>query len=172
MFSGSQWDTSGEGWPRWVGASCLGGSQVWGQSPGHGSHSESPGGGGAVLVVTQIPSLHPGLNESEFSQDPQICNLEVFPFPHFWFWVLGISGFVFLLCDYSCSRGEMGRLRQLRKDRARGTIISVSGSSLRTKDRFRPRKRRTEGTGAWALIWSYDLQQVSKVCWASVSSAV
>lgn len=130
------------------------------------------GVGWAVLVVTQIPSLHPGLNESEFSQDPQICNLEVFPFPHFWFWVLGISGFVFLLCDYSCSRGEMGRLRQLRKDRARGTIISVSGSSLRTKDRFRPRKRRTEGTGAWALIWSYDLQQVSKVCWASVSSAV
>lgn len=42
------------------------------------SYSESPGGGQRGLVVTQIFSLHLGLTESEFSQDPQICNLEEF----------------------------------------------------------------------------------------------
>ena len=73
MLSGSQWDV----W-RWL--ARVGGCILLGREsclrPGPRPVVHTQNHLGEAGRNTQIPSLHPGRTESEFSQDPQFCNLE------------------------------------------------------------------------------------------------
>ena len=167
MLSGSQWDI----W-RWL--AHVGGRILLGREsclrPGPRPVVHTQNHLGEAGRNTQIPSLHPGHTESEFSQDPQFCNLKSFPFSSF----LILSAWDTWFCCFDVRTQLLmrrdGRLRQWRKDRQGGDRHQCERLLTRVQGPLSAEKAE-EGPGAWALMWLYDLWQVSQVCWVSVSLA-
>ena len=167
MLSGSQWDI----W-RWL--AHVGGRILLGREsclrPGPRPVVHTQNHLGRLVGTHRFPASTQDTLNQNFLKIHNSVIWKSFPFSSF----LILSAWDTWFCCFDVRTQLLmrrdGRLRQWRKDRQGGDRHQCERLLTRVQGPLSAEKAE-EGPGAWALMWLYDLWQVSQVCWVSVSLA-